>query len=625
MSEVKEQLKSIDLLDYVESNWSFDKEVKVSSGVQLSPCPMCGHNDCFTVYTKTNRFTCFSGDCDNKGDVIELMMKTGKAADFKEALALLSLGNQSKVCPPPFKPYTEPTVEQEVEAANRMRTMQSKPVISNPVPVIPAVGSNVSYASYFIGRGLSQSIIDKYNLSISGSQALLPCGLKRNLDLNAEKRYLLPYGKPVELFNPEYLSESGIIFICEGIFDALSLETLGHKAISINGSTQVNKLIEQLKSSDTECTIISAFDNDEAGFKTMEKLKTACKDLKISFDVLDINNKYKDVNEWLIADSFELQSHVVKLISSLTSININRADCFDDFMQSIETPVNYISTGFNGLDKALGGGLLSDIYIIGGTPGAGKSAFILQICHAVSKAEIPVLYFSLELSTKEIDARNISRLTFTADNNNYISAMKIKMGDITDAQRTILKNLAPEYKKDFKNFHIDTCQEGRTIDTIIESAEWHKKATGKSPVIVVDYLQILQTTDTKQTEKQAIDNAMTELKRLSNNLNTPVIVIASLNRASYDKGNSMSGYKESGSIEYSAAIAMNIIPTSAGREQLEARKEGMNVPCIETELTIVKNRHYITGSTNFDFYGAGNYFKEKSITASLHATLKGKK
>ena len=66
MSEVKEQLKSIDLLDYVESNWSFDKEVKVSSGVQLSPCPMCGHNDCFTVYTKTNRVTsCVSSSTSN--------------------------------------------------------------------------------------------------------------------------------------------------------------------------------------------------------------------------------------------------------------------------------------------------------------------------------------------------------------------------------------------------------------------------------------------------------------------------------------------------------------------------------------------------------------------------------
>lgn len=599
MLSLNEKFKEINLTKYVESRLAFDKIENLGGNKsRVNPAPCCGHNGCFTIYDDTNTYHCFS--CKSTGSVGDLLVATHGATDIKDAADKLGLNadyNDSKASP------SNNIDKPETNSGNKL-TDAIKRAATNHADRI------AKRESYFLTRGLKADIITKYGLKIDGDKALLPGGIVKNIDTGD---YMNPAGQTPPTLNVEYLQATGIVYVGEGVFDALSLEQLGQKAISINSVSNVPKFIEQLKESKTTCTIVSAFDNDDAGQKATEKLRDGCKALKIPFDVFKVH-KYKDVNEWLVYDLKELEAAVARFTVSINAININRADCFDTFLATRKTPRNYISTGWGELDRALGGGLVADTYCIGGTPGAGKSAFVLQICQAISKAEIPVLYFSLELSEDEIDARNTSRLTYMNDNASFLTALKINMGNLDDDQWKILDGVTPEYKATFKNFHIDTCKRDRTVSYIAETATRHKIVTSQSPAVVVDYLQILQTSNSRQTDKQTIDDAITELKRLSNSLNMPVIIISSLNRAGYDKGDSMSGFKESGSIEYSAAVAMNIMPSKeVGKVQLESRRNGKPAPSIETELQIVKNRHYITGAVKFDFFGAGNYFKEKSL------------
>ena len=92
---------------------------------------------------------------------------------------------------------------------------------------------------------------------------------------------------------------------------------------------------------------------------------------------------------------------------------------------------------------------------------------------------------------------------------------------------------------------------------IREMVQKHQQFTGSAPVVIIDYLQIIAPYE-KLTEKQSMDKTVMELKRISRDFKTPVLAISSLNRASYDKSINMTGFKESGGIEYSADVLFGL-------------------------------------------------------------------
>lgn len=312
---------------------------------------------------------------------------------------------------------------------------------------------------------------------------------------------------------------------------------------------------------------------------------------------------YKDVNEFLIADKNEL----FRRVSNIANIQSSRADSFDALTNKVKK--TYISTGLPCLDVALGGGLIPDLYCVGGVPGSGKSALMLQIASELSKSNNHVLYISLELSSSEIDSRNASRLSFKRNSDCFLTALEINSGNISDEKRGIFSTIKEEYKATYQNFWIDnSC---KTAKDITAKVKRHKLITGVSPIVIIDYIQQLQGSEGK-TEKQVIDDAVLELKHLSNAFNTTVMFIASLNRAGYKAGD-MASFKESGGVEYTAAVAMTLKPSRAGLDRLEAKKVGndevMKLP-IEMELDIMKNRHFVPRTVKLDFFGSGNTFKE---------------
>ena len=135
--------------------------------------------------------------------------------------------------------------------------------------------------------------------------------------------------------------------------------------------------------------------------------------------------------------------------------------------------------------------------------------------------------------------------------------------------------------------------------------------TGKTPLVIVDYLQIVAPYNERATDKQNMDKAVLELKRISRDFKLPVIAVSSLNRMSYGQRISMEAFKESGAIEYSSDVLIGLQLRGAGEaafDPTEAKKKNPR----QIEAVILKNRNGRVGEKiEFEYYPMFNYFTEK--------------
>ena len=163
-------------------------------------------------------------------------------------------------------------------------------------------------------------------------------------------------------------------------------------------------------------------------------------------------------------------------------------------------------------------------------------------------------------------------------------------------------------------------------EEIRKAIEKHVRATGRTPVIIIDYLQILAPYNERYTDKQNTDKAVLELKRISRDFETPIIGVSSFNRDNYNEPVNLSSFKESGAIEYSSDVLIGLqyqgMDYQDGEAETKRRKrvrglfkdimqgskEGKPRPI---ELKVLKNRNGNIGSTFFKFYSRFNYFKNE--------------
>ena len=177
-----------------------------------------------------------------------------------------------------------------------------------------------------------------------------------------------------------------------------------------------------------------------------------------------------------------------------------------------------------------------------------------------------------------------------------------------------------EYSKYAKNIYINEGIGDIGAEQIKETVKNHIKYTGRKPVIIIDYLQILAPYSDRATEKQNTDKSVMELKRISRDFKTPVIGISSFNRASYKEAVTMEAFKESGAIEYSSDILIGLQLKGAGKKDFEANEAKSKDPR-EIELIILKNRNGKTGEKiEYKYYAPFNLFIE--VEESEYKTTK---
>lgn len=428
-------------------------------------------------------------------------------------------------------------------------------------------------------------------------------------------------------------------FIVEGELDAASIVEVGGSALALGSVSYMRRFFTELDSfieenGKPEQALIIALDNDPAGEKAAKELAEGLSKRGLTFYRRNPCEGYKDANEALQKDLEALRAAVEsaehigqeeKEEYLKTSSAANLQSFMDGIAASVNTPC--VSTGFFALDDKLDGGLYEGLYIMGAISSLGKTSLALQMCDQIAAAGHDVLIFSLEMARAELMAKSISRHTFIlaheqypnpkdADKANRIS--KTGRG-ITDGkryvnynkeERELIKKAVTAYSEYAGRVFINEGVGDIGVEQIRETIEKHIHFTGRKPLILCDYLQILAPYNERYTDKQNTDKAVLELKRISRDYKTTVIAISSLNRMSYKDAISMEAFKESGAIEYSADCLIGLQLKGAGKKDFNATEEKKKDPRT-IELVILKNRNAAVGDgVTLEYYPRFNYFEE---------------
>ncbi len=287
-----------------------------------------------------------------------------------------------------------------------------------------------------------------------------------------------------------------------------------------------------------------------------------------------------------------------------------------------------ISTGLKSLDEMLDGGLYPGLYVVGANSSLGKTTLVLQIADNIAKHGDGVIFFTLEMSSNELIAKILSRMSFERGGKALGKTTRgVLLGEYTPEEEKILSAAMTELGER-RDFYMSEGVGDIGVSEVRRRVEKYAESNGgKAPVVIIDYLQILAPYSVKYTDKQNTDKNILELKRMSRDLEIPIIGVSSFNRENYRTPVSMLSFKESGAIEYSSDVLLGLQYKGwdyvKGEKELdrqqrlmdtrkymdEAAKMGLSQ---EIELVILKNRNGRRGKIRLDLFSKFNYFREKT-------------
>ena len=302
----------------------------------------------------------------------------------------------------------------------------------------------------------------------------------------------------------------------------------------------------------------------------------------------------------------------------------NAKDNINDFIDGINNKANTppTSTGFPLFDEVLSGGMREGLTVIGAISSLGKTTMAQQIADNVAQSGRDVLFISLEMARSELMSKSISRETLleVLENDGDIRNAKTSIG-ITDAskhknysknEKRLINTAIERYNEYAGHIYIVEAFGQIGFQDVRELVNIHYKKTGKAPLVVIDYLQIMKPDDPRATDKSNTDKAVNGLKQISRDFKTTIIAISSLNRESYNRPMSLTAFKESGAIEYSSDVLIGLDFTKMldNANEMDFEEEKDKVPRNIT-LTILKNRNGRTGKRiNYLYDPRFNYFEE---------------
>jgi replicative DNA helicase len=275
-----------------------------------------------------------------------------------------------------------------------------------------------------------------------------------------------------------------------------------------------------------------------------------------------------------------------------------------------------LALGFTELDHKMGGLQPSDLIILAGRPGMGKTALATNIAYNVARKYVPnaesknaldggiVGFFSLEMSAEQLATRIISEQT-------EIPSEEIRRGKIDGEKFQRIVEISQEMQH--VPLYIDQTG-GISVAQLAARARRLKRQRGLG-LLVVDYLQLLSGSSKRAAEGrvQEVTEITTSLKALAKELNVPVLALSQLSRQvenREDKRPQLADLRESGSIEQDADVVLFVY-----REEyyLESREPPPNTEDhgkwrtnIENahgkaEIIIGKQRHGPTGTVKLQF------------------------
>ena len=302
----------------------------------------------------------------------------------------------------------------------------------------------------------------------------------------------------------------------------------------------------------------------------------------------------------LATDRKLILSHPVEQDAAADALDILNARRLDgrDFLG--------LDCGFRHLNEVLNG-LPDGVIILSGAPSCGKTTLAKQIADTVAEVEkVPVLFYSFEQSAEELRVKSLARLSM-------VDSRHIWKGRSVPAEWAAVEKAAEDYLQGPGPYL--TIIEGDRKDTVeaIRAAALmtQRKAGGKRVLLVLDYLQIIPAgKEAPDAIREKIDANLSELRRLSRDMKSPVLVISSMNRDAYRKNErpTMAGLKESGGIEYSADA---VVCLWRDKDESEILTKDLPMKTDRVEAYVLKNRNGELARVKLNFTKAWALFSDE--------------
>jgi replicative DNA helicase len=261
-----------------------------------------------------------------------------------------------------------------------------------------------------------------------------------------------------------------------------------------------------------------------------------------------------------------------------------------------------VATGFTDFDNITAGLQPSDLIIIAGRPSMGKTSLALNMAYNAALGDkLGVAVFSLEMSRLQLGIRLLGL-------DAMIDASKLRRGSLQDDEWGRLTDAANRLS-DLPLYIDDTS--GLSVLELKAKARRLKKRYDIS-LIVIDYLQLMQSRKSTESRQQEISDISRSLKALAKDLDIPVVALSQLNRKVEDRPNKrpiLADLRESGAIEQDADVILFIY-----REELYNRTEENKG---KAEINIAKHRNGPIGKVDLTFREKytkfDNYYREDMV------------
>jgi replicative DNA helicase len=261
---------------------------------------------------------------------------------------------------------------------------------------------------------------------------------------------------------------------------------------------------------------------------------------------------------------------------------------FDLKQKSLKEKLPGLESGFKKLDLITQGFQTSDLIIVAGRPGMGKTAFCLNIITSIVKTyKLPVIFFSLEMTKEQLMYRLLS-------NETEISNTNLRTGNI-NKQEWVKLSLAIKKFSSLPIFIDDTTNISiQTIRLKLKKILFEQTKIG---LIIIDYLQLMQNSKSKTENRvQELSQITRSLKSIAREFNIPVIALSQLSRnveTRINKRPQLSDLRESGSIEQDADLVLMLF-----RENYyNLKKDQQDL----AEIIVAKHRNGPTGIIQLKF------------------------
>lgn len=261
-----------------------------------------------------------------------------------------------------------------------------------------------------------------------------------------------------------------------------------------------------------------------------------------------------------------------------------------EFWDRLDSDAVSVQTGFEDLDRILGGGMLNcGLYVLAARPGCGKTAISLQIADSVAK-QGGVLFISLEMDSVQLTARRVSRIC-------KIPASKFLLGGATK-EEVELACIA------MKRIYDNPLYLNKTLRCGVSEIRTMARKVKNLRLVVIDYLQLIKPNMRLRSRYEQITEISGELKVLARTLGVPVLCLAQLNRGTEtraDKKPMLSDLRDSGAIEQDADCVILL-------HRPDMYDEDEKAESVQVKVNVAKNRHAGTGEIDMMMHLASGKF-----------------